>query len=116
MNRKNAKIIITSKWHSIEEKVELEEKNDIYYFTLADASKNRFSKKELVLTRETKDAIFEMFFQEKEICMIDMKKEKLYLEIPLQVLKKEITEKEIAIFYKIEADEYCFCIVLEGDE
>ena len=106
-------MMLTSEKEQIQEKVEtFLETDSIYYFTLKDGSKNRIDLEKEQLIRETDEALLKFFFQEG-VCHIDLKKENLSLDLPLQVSLKQFEQEKIEVLYFLNEEKYHF--KLEGE-
>lgn len=115
MKKKKAKFLLISQNKEIKEDIIIEERENIYYFSLKDSSNHRLSKEDCNLMRETKEILLELDFKKCEKSKIYLKKEKLQYNLDLKVEKCRITSTEVEIRYELNNEKYIFEIVLEGD-
>ena len=116
MKKEKAEFQLLSNTEEIKEKITLETKeNSIYYFSLKDNSNNRFSREELLFTRETNEMLLDLDFKTEKNSKIYLKQEKLEYSLNLQVIQKKIEKKKIEIKYELNGTKYLFKIILEGE-
>jgi len=115
MKKKKAHFVLVSEENKLEEEINLEEQNNIYYFRLKDSSKNRFSKEDKTFTRETKEMMLELDFKMVENSRLYLKKEHLEYKIDLKRIKCHITSTKVEIEYELNKEKYLMKIVLEGE-
>lgn len=116
MKKEKAEFQLLSNTEEIKEKITLETKeNSIYYFSLKDNSNNRFSREELLFTRETNEMLLDLDFKTEKNSKIYLKQEKLEYSINLQVIQKKIDKKKIEIKYELNGTKYLFKIILEDE-
>ena len=111
MTKKKANIILVSPKEEIAEETIIEEQDGIYYFSLKDNSRHRFSIKDKNLIRETGEMMLELDFKNEKNSKIYLKKEHLEYSLDLKTRKCEITPKAIKIEYELNEVEYLFKIV-----
>lgn len=111
MTKKKANIILVSPKEEIAEETIIEEQDGIYYFSLKDNSRHRFSIKDKNLIRETSEMMLELDFKNEKNSKIYLKKEHLEYSLDLKTKKWEITPKAIKIEYELNEEEYLFKIV-----
>lgn len=109
--KKKAKITIIGNG-KIQQKVDLEIKNEKISYREEDGTNVLFDLKEKVLIRENKNFFMEFFF-EKKMISIYMKEERKSLEIPIIINQLEIKDNKVNIKYKIENQEYWYKIRME---
>lgn len=116
MKKEKAEFQLLSNTEEIKEEITLETKEDsIYYFSLKDNSNNRFSKEELLFTRETNEMLLDLDFKTEKNSKIYLKQEGLEYSINLQVIQKKIDKKKIEIKYELNGTKYLFKIILEDE-
>lgn len=116
MKKEKAEFQLLSNTEEIKEKITLETKeNSIYYFSLKDNSNNRFSREELLFTRETNEMLLDLDFKTEKNSKIYLKQEKLEYSLNLQVIQAKIEKKKIEIKYELNGTKYLFKIILEGE-
>lgn len=116
MKKEKAKFQLLSETEELKEDIILETKEDsIYYFRLKDGSTNRFSKEEMLFTRETKEMLLDLDFKTEKNSKIYLKKERLEYTLNLKVAKKKIEKKKVEIEYELNGIKYVFKIILEGE-
>lgn len=90
-------------------------KNDIYYFSLDDDSKNRFCISERTFMRETKDLLVELAFAKGQKSSLYLKKEHLNYSLDLEIKDILLTHEKIRIKYLLNEIEYLLKIELVGE-
>jgi len=107
MKKKKAHFVLVSEENKLEEEINLEEQNNIYYFRLKDSSKNRFSKEDKTFTRETKEMMLETVRYLNHLKIDGIKIHMLHIlkDTPLETMYKK--EK----FHVLTKEEYIDIVV-----
>lgn len=116
MKKQKAQIFLQSPQGKIEEEINIEQKNHLYYFSLKDRSSNRFSREEEIFTRETNELLLELNFRNTQESFLYLKKEKLNYNLVLIVKNKMITPTKIEINYLLNEEEFFLKLKLEGEQ
>ena len=115
MEKKKAQFFLQSPQGTVEEEIDIELENNLYYFSVNDGSYNRFSKEKLIFTRETEEMLLELDFRNNQESFLYLKKEKLNYNLVLIVKNKIITPTKIQINYLLNEEDFFLKIKIEGE-